>query len=102
MAEADIEYQYFEHLAEYSIAICKNCRHGVLPSHIKSHLQHAHKVKHKQAEDIAERVRSWPETIEYTSEIQVPIPGRQLESALTPVFLGTRYTHALALFQSCP
>jgi phage FluMu protein Com len=72
MAEADIEFQYFEHLAEYSIAICKECRHGVLPSHIKSHLQRAHKVKYKRPEDIAKRVRSWPGTIEYTNEIQLP------------------------------
>jgi hypothetical protein len=72
MAETDIEFQHFEHLAAYSIAVCKECRHGVLPSHIKSHLQHAHKVKQKQAEDIAERVRSWPGLTEYASEIQVP------------------------------
>jgi hypothetical protein len=72
MAETDIELQHFEHLAAYSIAVCKECRHGVLPSHIKSHLQHAHKVKQKQAEDIAERVRSWPGLVEYASEIRVP------------------------------
>jgi hypothetical protein len=58
MADAGIEFQHFEHLAAYSIAICKECRHGVLPSHIKSHLQRAHKVKQKQADAIAERVRS--------------------------------------------
>jgi hypothetical protein len=72
MAETDIEFQHFKHLAEYCIAVCKECRHGVLPSHIKSHLQRAHKVKQKQAEDIAERVRSWPGLIEYAREIQVP------------------------------
>jgi hypothetical protein len=72
MAETDVELQHFQHLAEYSIAICKDCRHGVLPSHIKSHLQRAHKVKDKQAENIAERVRSWAGLIEYASEIQVP------------------------------
>jgi hypothetical protein len=72
MAETDIESQYFEHLAAYSIAICKECRHGVLPSHIKSHLQRAHKVKQRQAEDIAERVHSWLGLVEYASEIQVP------------------------------
>jgi hypothetical protein len=72
MAETDIELQHFEHLAAYSIAICKECRHGVIPGHIKSHLQHAHKVKQKQAEDIAERVRSWPGLTEYASEVQVP------------------------------
>jgi hypothetical protein len=72
MVETDVELQHFEHLAEYSIAICKECRHGVLPSHMKSHLQRAHKVKHKQAEDIAERVRSWAGLTEYASEIRVP------------------------------
>ena len=72
MAETDIELQHFEHLAAYSIAICKECRHGVLPGHFKSHLQHAHKVKQKQAEDIAERVGSWAGLVEYASEIQVP------------------------------
>jgi hypothetical protein len=78
MAEADIEFQYFKHLAEYCIAICKECRHGVLPSHIQSHLQRAHMIQQKQAEDIAERVRSWPGLIEYASELQEPIPGREL------------------------
>ena len=58
MAETDIEVQHFEHLAEYSIAICKECRHGVLPGHIKSHLQRMHRLKHRQADTIAERVRS--------------------------------------------
>jgi hypothetical protein len=58
MAEIDVELQHSQHLAEYHIAICKDCRHGMLPSHIKSYLQRAHKVKDKQAEDIAERVCS--------------------------------------------
>ncbi|KAF2824584.1 hypothetical protein CC86DRAFT_258254, partial [Ophiobolus disseminans] len=72
MAETSIESRYFEHLAEYSIAICKKCRHGVLPSHIKRHVQRAHKVKRKQAEEIAEGVRVWVGLIEYASELQAP------------------------------
>jgi hypothetical protein len=31
MAETDIEFQHFQHLAAYSVAICKECRHGVTP-----------------------------------------------------------------------
>jgi superfamily II DNA helicase RecQ len=85
MAETDVELQHFQHLAEYSIAICKDCRHGVLPSHIKSHLQRAHKVKDKQAEDIAERVRSWSGLIEYASELQAPSQVIPLISQL-PVY----------------
>jgi hypothetical protein len=72
MAETGTEFQHFEHLADYSIAVYKECRHGVLPSHIQSHLQHAHKIEQKQAEEIAERVRSWPGLIEYASEFQEP------------------------------
>ncbi|KAF2821586.1 hypothetical protein CC86DRAFT_302759, partial [Ophiobolus disseminans] len=47
---------HFKHLVAYSIAICKECRHSVLPSYIKSHLQRAHKVKQKQAKEIVERL----------------------------------------------
>jgi hypothetical protein len=72
MEEAGIEFRHFEPLAEYSIAICKNCRHGVLPDYTKSHLQRAHSVKDRQADAIAESVRSWPGLMEYASEIQVP------------------------------
>ncbi|KAF2870436.1 hypothetical protein BDV95DRAFT_496593, partial [Massariosphaeria phaeospora] len=49
---------HFKHLAKYCIAVCKECRHSVLPSYIKSYLQRAHKVKQKQAKEIAKRVRS--------------------------------------------
>jgi hypothetical protein len=42
----------------------------VLPSHIQSHLQRTHKIRQKQAEDIAERVRSWSGLIKYASELQ--------------------------------
>jgi hypothetical protein len=72
MAETDVELQHFEHLAAYSIAICKECRYGVLPSHIKSDLQCMHRFKDRQADTIAERVRSWPELIEYASKLQEP------------------------------
>jgi len=86
MTKTDVELQHFEHLAEYSIAVCKECRHGVLPSHIKSYLHCMHRVKHKLAKEIAERVRSWPGLTEYASEIQVPsqvvAPIREL-----PVYL---------------
>lgn len=72
MSEASIECEYFEHVAEYQIVVCKKCRHAVLPSHIRSHLQRVHKVKLQQAEGIAKRVCAWPRVVEYASEIAVP------------------------------
>jgi hypothetical protein len=57
MADTDIKFQHLEHLAAYSIAICKECRHSVLPGHIKCHLLRTHRLKDRQADPIAEGVR---------------------------------------------
>jgi hypothetical protein len=67
-----MECEYFKHIVKYQIAVCRKCRHAVLPSHIRSHLQRVHKVKLQQAESIAERVGNWPGVAEYASEIAVP------------------------------
>ena len=45
MTENSVAGEYFEHLAEYALAVCRKCKHGVLPSQVKSHLQRAHRVK---------------------------------------------------------
>ncbi|KAK7185305.1 hypothetical protein PSPO01_08822 [Paraphaeosphaeria sporulosa] len=44
MAESKTAGKYFEHLPKYSLAICRECRHGVLPSHARRHLQRMHRV----------------------------------------------------------
>ncbi len=72
MTESSIAGEYFEHLVKYALAVCKKCRHGVLPSQVKSHLQRAHTVKRKQAEVIADKISSWAGLIEYASELEVP------------------------------
>lgn len=72
MAESSITGEYFEQLVAYALAVCKKCRHGVLPSQIKSHLQRAHRVKSKQAESAADEVSSWAGLVEYASEVEVP------------------------------
>jgi hypothetical protein len=72
MSVSSTECQCFEHIAEYQVAVYKECRHAVIPSHFKSYLQRVHRVKDKQAEDIAEQVYSWLGLIEYASELQMP------------------------------
>ena len=63
---------FFEHLVEYQIAVCRECRHGVLPSHMESHLRQMHKVEHKVAERVAEGAREWAGLAAYASEVLVP------------------------------
>ena len=72
MAESSVASQHFEHLAKYALAVCRECRHGVLPSQIKGHVQRNHHVKRKEAELIADEVRNWAGLIEYASELNVP------------------------------
>ena len=63
---------YFDHLQAYLLAVCKECRHGVLPSHIESHLARAHKVHRKEAGLVADQVSSWTGLVQYASDVQVP------------------------------
>jgi hypothetical protein len=58
MAESSVAGEHFEHLVEYALAVCKECRHGVLPSQIKSYVQRSYHAKRKKAELIADEVSS--------------------------------------------
>jgi uncharacterized C2H2 Zn-finger protein len=82
MADASIEGQYFEHLAEYQLSICKECRHAVWPNQIEGHLQRVHRISRKHTEAVGEGVRRWPSLIQYPIELEVPsqkiAPIRQL------------------------
>ena len=70
---------YFNHLQEYLLAVCKECRYAVLPSHVARHLTKAHKLPSKEADLIAQEVESWGGLVQYASEVQVP------EAAIRPI-----------------
>ena len=72
MPEDDIVRQYFEHVAEYRVAACRECQYAVWPGQIKGHLQGQHKVSRKQAEIVGEQIRSWAGLLQYPSELEVP------------------------------
>jgi hypothetical protein len=72
MSTSTINCEYFEHIAEYSIAACRECRYAVWPDQIEGHLQGQHKVSYKKAEIVGEQVRNWAGLIQYPSELEVP------------------------------
>jgi hypothetical protein len=82
MSELSIECQYFEHVAEYSVAACRECRYAVWLDQIDGHLQEQHKISRKEAETVSEQIRSWAGLIQYPSELKVlsgiPKPVQQL------------------------
>jgi hypothetical protein len=58
IAESSIAGRCFKYLVEYALAVCKECRHSILPSQIKNYMQHTYSIKQKQAKTIAEEVSS--------------------------------------------
>lgn len=72
MAGVHIGLRYFEHLAEYRVAVCNECRYAVWPSQIKGHLQEQHRIKRGEAEAVGDDIRSWPGLIQYYGELVLP------------------------------
>jgi hypothetical protein len=72
MAKASIACQYFDHLAEYQVAVCRECQYAVWPDQIEGHLQEQHKIKWKVASEAGTEVRSWAGIIQYPSEFVAP------------------------------
>jgi hypothetical protein len=50
---------YFEYVAEYCVAACRECSHAVWPDQIKGHLQEQHKISRKDSEAFREEIRRW-------------------------------------------
>ena len=50
--------EYFTHLPDFQVIICKECQHAVLPSHINAHFaaKPQHGLGKKERERIAEEV----------------------------------------------
>ena len=72
MPGTSIECHYFEHLAEYAVAVCKECRYAVWPDQIEGHLQKQHKTPYKEARDVSKGIDSWSGLIRYPGELELP------------------------------
>jgi hypothetical protein len=72
MSKPSIKSLYFEHVLEYSVAACTECRYAVWPDQIEGHLQRQHKISYKEAEAVGQEVRSWAGLIQYPSELEIP------------------------------
>ena len=75
MSREDFEHQYFEHLAEYQVAVCRECRYAVWPDQIEGHVQKRHKQPQKKAKAIGDAVRGWADLLQYPSELEIPSKG---------------------------
>ncbi|PVH92180.1 hypothetical protein DM02DRAFT_481822, partial [Periconia macrospinosa] len=71
MAEVSVENQYFDHLVEYQVAVCKQCRYAVWPNQIEGHLRDQHGIKRKEARLVQEGIRGWVGLMQHPSELRL-------------------------------
>lgn len=71
MSAEGIEHQFFERVAEYPVAVCRECRYAVWPSHIEGHLRKLHKQPQKLAKTIASAIQQWANLLQYPSELEL-------------------------------
>ena len=65
--------EYFHHLPEWTVVVCKECQYAVWPDQVKGHLQgKQHRVPIVEASGISEKVQEWPGVTRFPSEFQMP------------------------------
>lgn len=65
--------EYFNHLIEWQVVICKQCQHAVWPEEVRGHLQgKQHRISRKEADAVADEIEQWPGIIHYRGEFNVP------------------------------
>ena len=65
--------EYFTHLPEWQVVVCKQCRVCVWPSHIARHLRGGqHKASKKEAEVVADEISTWQGVQHHPTEFELP------------------------------
>ncbi|KAF2741676.1 hypothetical protein M011DRAFT_497939 [Sporormia fimetaria CBS 119925] len=88
MLGISIECQYFEHLAEYAVAVYQECRYAVWPDQIEGLLQKQYQTSYEEAREVSKGIYSWAGLIRYGSELELPkciaAPSHQKDEAPNP------------------
>jgi hypothetical protein len=65
---------FFEHVPNWQIIVCKQCRCAVWPSEVAAHLTNKqHSKPHRIANNIREEVEQWQGVIQYASGFDIPL-----------------------------
>ena len=64
---------YFQHINEWQVVVCKTCQYAVWPTQVEGHLRNKqHRMSRKQATTISEEVQQWPGIVPFPGEFEVP------------------------------
>ena len=54
-------HQHFQHLHDWQLAVCRECRIAIWPDYIQSYLQGGqHRLPYREAQAVADEVHLWP------------------------------------------
>lgn len=66
--------QYFGHLSDHGVAVCRTCRHAVYPDQALSHLRAKHaRIPPPERATIAAELQTWPALYASTDDLILPV-----------------------------
>jgi hypothetical protein len=74
-----MEHQIFEKIPELRIMLCRQCKHGVHPKEVATHLRKKHYLKTSDIQPIVQTVQQWNDIIQDPAAVDIP---RELDDPL--------------------
>ena len=64
---------HFQHLTEWEVIVCKECKYAVWPRQVAGHLTNRqHKMPRKQAIGISDEIEQWHGIAQFPGEFEIP------------------------------
>jgi hypothetical protein len=64
---------HFQHLTEWEVVVCKECRYAVWPRQVVGHLTNRqHRMPKKQAVGISDEIEQWHGIAQFSGEFKIP------------------------------
>ena len=64
---------HFQHLTQWEVVVCKECRYAVWPRQVVGHLTNRqHRMPRKQAVGISDEIEQWHGIAQFSGEFKIP------------------------------
>lgn len=67
-----MEEQLFETIPHLRVMICRQCRYGVWPAEVESHLKHQHQLNYQTVRQMVQAIHQWPGLASNYQDVQIP------------------------------
>ena len=81
-----MDHPIFQKIPQLQIIICRQCKHGVHPREINTHLRKKHYMKSPEIQSIIKTMQQWDDIIQDPAAVHVP---RALDNPLPVIPVHT-------------